>query len=142
MYISGLQEGDWIALTGEFTNGDSDFMAWPGDLPEEDYSYYNNILGNQMSSLDIPETGGFYWDSASDVLVGCFDYSIEPGEWTLTVDAFYWHHSETASLVEPSIPGYSPFTGDPIDPTQFSFMYISGLQEGGGGLDNAYRRVH
>jgi hypothetical protein len=60
-----------------------------------------------MSSGDIPETGGFYWDSASDVLVvGCFDYTIEPGEWTLTLDEHrphdiwvpdvlqdgFWHH--------------------------------------------------
>ena len=93
MYISGLHWGDWISLTGEFNNRDSDFMAWPGNLREEDYSYGNNILGTQMTTSAIPETGGLYWEFESDVLVvGCFDYSIQPGEWTLTVDKHYLHH--------------------------------------------------
>ncbi len=99
--ITGLQFVERISLSAEFTNVDSDFMAWPGDMNPAEYSYANNIIGNQMASIASPEQGSIGWGLECDSLVvGCFDYSLEPGDWTLNVVTYGVHHLWVPDVLE------------------------------------------
>ena len=86
MLIEGLEEGGFVHILAEFSNTDSDFMVWPVDWDISDCSYENNIAGTQMASNAIPEEAIFWLPSGCDsIIIGCFDYSLEEGTWTITV---------------------------------------------------------
>ncbi|MHA2350643.1 MAG: ABC transporter substrate-binding protein [Candidatus Thorarchaeota archaeon] len=88
--IEGLEAGGFIDILAEFTNSDSDFMVWPADMPMEERSYENNIAGNGMASGRVPEETSFWLpDGCDSIAVGCFDYSRDPGTWTLTINPQY-----------------------------------------------------
>ena len=99
--ITGLQFVERISLSAEFTNADSDFMAWPGDMNPAEYSYENNIMGGQMASAASPEQGGIGWVRECDSLVvGCFDYSLDRGDWTLNVATYGLHRIWAPNVLE------------------------------------------
>jgi len=99
--ITGLQDTGWISLSADFSNADSDFMAWPGDMDPTEYNYYNNVALNQMVSVANPEEAIIKWDQSCDrLVVGCFDYSLEPGEWTLNVNTYNLHHIHVPDVLE------------------------------------------
>ncbi|MFW9807858.1 MAG: LamG domain-containing protein [Candidatus Thorarchaeota archaeon] len=99
--VTGLLHADWISLSAEFTNADSDFMVWPGYMDPAEYSYTTDISNHQMVSLDSPETALIGWGGQYDsIVIGCFDYSLDPGEWTLNVDTFSLHHISVPDIIE------------------------------------------
>ena len=59
MLIEGLQEGGFVHILAEFSNGDSDFMVWPADWDLSYCSYENEIAGKQMASSSVPEEAIF-----------------------------------------------------------------------------------
>lgn len=91
--IFGLDPGEFLTLTVDFTNGDSDIMCWPGDMDPAQYSYENNIAGGQMATANIPEIGTVSLPpTANSLVVGCFDYDLQLGTWTLSVDTYDLQH--------------------------------------------------
>jgi len=80
--ITGIDKGMQVNVTGNFTNDDSDFMAWEGTLDQSEYTYANNIL--DMASGDWPENDVIIWESDNNTLViGCLNYDGMIGNWTL-----------------------------------------------------------
>jgi hypothetical protein len=85
--VKGFAVGDPVTATMDFTNGDCDFMAWPGDVDSGSYSYSNNLFGSQAASSAHPEVATFTWESANDTMVVvALDYDQQPGEWNIIVD--------------------------------------------------------
>lgn len=82
--IKGIEKGLRVNITCNFTNRDSDFMAWDGTINQSLYTYSNNIV--EMTSGDKPEHHSFTWTSDNDTLVlGCLNYAGGIGNWTLLV---------------------------------------------------------
>lgn len=82
--VKGFEKGLNVNLICNFTNGDSDFMAWTGDQEYSLFTYSNNILN--MASGSKPETDVFLWESDNDTLyIGCLNYDQSPGNWTLNL---------------------------------------------------------
>ncbi len=86
MTVEGIKAGDIVFITANFTNGDSDFLAWWNDTDSSTWSYSNNLLGSDMSSGAKPETIYFQAERDGTLRVACFCYDLEPGFWTLVVD--------------------------------------------------------
>jgi len=99
--IKGIEKNLTVNISCNFTNTDSDFMAWDGALDQSEYTYSNNILN--MASGNIPETDSLIWTSDNDTMVlGCLNYDCtEIGNWTLNfqvgIDAI---QSVNASSIE------------------------------------------
>lgn len=93
-YITGIKSGDTVDILCDFTNGDSDIMAWwysiDGVMQDDStWSYGNNLLAGQMSTSNKPESGQFVADfsgSEATLAVGIFDYDLASGSYDLTVD--------------------------------------------------------
>ncbi|MHA1577825.1 MAG: hypothetical protein ACTSU3_10730, partial [Candidatus Thorarchaeota archaeon] len=51
--IKGIEKGLRVNITCNFTNDDSDFMAWDGTRDPSEYTYVDNIV--EMASGDNPE---------------------------------------------------------------------------------------
>jgi hypothetical protein len=93
--VIGLAHGDIVLLTGNFTNGDSDFMAWRPETPPSERTYANNLLGADMATGDKPESGSFEWMFDTDSMeVACLCYDRQPGNFTLTISSLVSVDSE------------------------------------------------
>ncbi|NHI87930.1 MAG: hypothetical protein EAX87_00320 [Candidatus Thorarchaeota archaeon] len=80
--VKGIERGWMVNIIGNFTNGDTDFMAWSGEQEYSQLTYANNLVS--MASSAKPETDEFRWESDNDTMyVGCLDYDLSPGNWTL-----------------------------------------------------------
>ena len=100
MTISGIREGDYVEITANFTNNDSDFLAWWDDTDSSTWTYLNNLLGDQMVFESKPEVGYIEAERAGSLRVACFDYGLQPGTWNLIVDTrVIWTVSENDSSV-------------------------------------------
>ncbi len=86
MKVDGIKEGDNVAVTVDFTNGDCDIMAWWADTDNSTWTYNNNLLGDQMATGAKPEHGSFTADRSGSVMFGIFDYDLEEGSFELIVD--------------------------------------------------------
>ncbi|TFF92878.1 hypothetical protein EU546_06980, partial [Candidatus Thorarchaeota archaeon] len=86
MTVSGIGEGDEVRLVVNFTNGDSDVMAWWAGTDNTTWTYDNNLLGTQMTTGAKPENGSFIADWSGTLKIGCFDYDLTPGNWTLQME--------------------------------------------------------
>ncbi len=83
--IKGIEKNLTVNISCNFTNTDSDFMAWDGALDQSEYTYSNNMLN--MVSGNNPETDSLIWTSDNDTMVlGCLNYDCtEIGNWTLNI---------------------------------------------------------
>ncbi len=86
MVVDGIREGDYVDIEVDFTNGDCDIMVWWNDVDNTTWTYVNNLVGGVMSTGAHPEVGSFTADRDGEIAVGCFDYDLSAGTWTLTVD--------------------------------------------------------
>ncbi len=86
MVVEGIKAGDTVDIEVDFTNGDCDVMVWWNDVDNTTWAYANNLVEDQMATGAHPEVGSFVAARAGDIAVGCFDYDLQPGTWTLTVD--------------------------------------------------------
>jgi len=96
--ISGIEVGLSVNITCDFTNSDSDFMAWPDSIDPSERTYANNLLN--MVSGDKPEHDLIRWSETGSMHLACLDYSGEAGNWTLhlEVGARYASHSNGSSV--------------------------------------------
>ena len=79
--IKGIEKGLLVNISCNFTNSDSDFMAWDGSIDPDEYTYANNIA--ELASSNKPETDSFIWTSDNDTMVlGCLNYVNSSGTWT------------------------------------------------------------
>lgn len=85
MTINGIEEGDLVYIWANFTNGDSDFMAWYNDTEMADRTYTNNLLMSSMATGSKPEIGAFYAFRDGAVDIACFNYDMQEGNWTVRV---------------------------------------------------------
>ena len=83
--VVGIEKGMQVNITANFTNTDSDFMAWPGTMDPSEYTFANNIV--DMCTGAKPENDVIVWNYNNDTLViGCLNYdNTTIGNWTLTV---------------------------------------------------------
>ncbi|MFW9965417.1 MAG: hypothetical protein ACFFCX_17725 [Candidatus Sifarchaeia archaeon] len=83
--VTGIEKGMQVNITANFTNEDSDIMAWPGTLDSSEYTFANNIA--DMCSGYKPENDVILWNYDNDTLViGCLNYdNTTIGTWTLSV---------------------------------------------------------
>jgi hypothetical protein len=86
MVVEGIKEGDNVDIKVDFTNGDCDVMVWWNDVDNSTWTYANNLVEDVMATGAKPEEGSFVADRDGDIAVGCFDYDLSAGTWTLTVD--------------------------------------------------------
>ncbi len=86
MFVDGIKAGDNVAIEVDFTNGDCDVMVWWTEWDNSTWTYANNLVEAQMATGAHPEVGSFTADRAGEIAVGCFDYDLAAGTWTLTVD--------------------------------------------------------
>ncbi|TXT54617.1 MAG: hypothetical protein BAJATHORv1_60114 [Candidatus Thorarchaeota archaeon] len=85
--VKGLRQGFPVYLTGNFTNEDTDFFGWQGNIDPEEYTYLYNTLGDRMVSKSKPETATIYWSYPSDTLViAIFSWSHDSGNFSLHVE--------------------------------------------------------
>jgi hypothetical protein len=103
--IEGLQEDTAVNILAEFTNGDSDFMVWPGDWPLSMCSFGNNIAGWDLSTGEIPEEGNVWVPSGCNSLrIGCFNYDRqEEGTWTISINEILMKHIWVPIDWEPNV---------------------------------------
>jgi hypothetical protein len=84
--VDGIVEGDNVALSVDFTNGDCDIMAWWAGTDNTTWSYANNVLGAVMATGNHPEAASFVAGQSGSLMIGIFDYDLAPGTWTVTLD--------------------------------------------------------
>ena len=85
--VSGLKRGDVVRIVGDFTNTDSDFIAWPSDIPMDERTIANNILGALMLTDAHPEVAMIDWTSLCDTVdIACLCYDEQSGTYELNVD--------------------------------------------------------
>ncbi|MDF1538760.1 MAG: ABC transporter substrate-binding protein [Candidatus Thorarchaeota archaeon] len=85
MYVDGIKENDVVHITSNFSNTDCDFIVFWADSDNSTWRFEENLIQSQMSTLGSPENAAFWTDRNGTIAVGCFDYSLEAGEWTLEV---------------------------------------------------------
>ncbi len=86
MFVDGIKNGDTVDIEVDFTNGDCDVMVWWTSVDNSTWTYDNNLVGSVMATGAHPEVGSFTADRDGEIAVGCFDYDLAAGTWTLTVD--------------------------------------------------------
>jgi hypothetical protein len=86
MFVDGIKEGDNVDIEVDFTNGDCDVMVWWTSVDNSTWTYGNNLVEDVMATGAHPEVGSFTADREGEIAVGCFDYDLSAGTWTLTVD--------------------------------------------------------
>lgn len=80
--VKGIERGMTVNIVANFTNDDTDFMAWSGEQTYSEFAYSNNLV--DMASGDKPETDTLVWDYDNDTMyLGCLNYAGSPGNWTL-----------------------------------------------------------
>ncbi|MBD3158816.1 MAG: S8 family serine peptidase [Candidatus Lokiarchaeota archaeon] len=84
--VDGIKEGDTVKITGDFTNGDCDFMVWQYGTDNSTWTYGNNLMADDMATGDVPEKGQFTADFTGAIAIGIFDYDGQPGQYEVTVD--------------------------------------------------------
>lgn len=84
--VYGIVEGDSVYVSVDFTNDDCDVMAWWADTDNTTWSYGNNLLSDQLVTGAHPEDGSFTATRSGSLMIGIFDYSLEEGNYTLTID--------------------------------------------------------
>ena len=87
MVVDGIRRGDYVDIEVDFTNGDCDVMVWWAGTDNSTWTYDNNLVGSVMSTGAHPEVGSFTAGRDGEIAVGCFDYDLQPGTWTLTIDS-------------------------------------------------------
>lgn len=101
-YVSGIEEGDTVKITCDFTNSDCDIMVWWADTDNTTWTYSNNLVGTDMATSGHPETGEFVADRGGTLAIGIFDYDLQTGTYDLTVDTLVGistsDHSKTLSI--------------------------------------------
>jgi hypothetical protein len=113
--VDGIRKGDNVSVIVDFSNSDSDVMAWWADMDNATWSYANNLVGEQMASSAKPESGSFAADHDGSIMVGIMNYDNTPGNYSLTVDtrrhdagmtmgnkvsyiSWYWRENVTVSM--------------------------------------------
>jgi hypothetical protein len=89
--VKGVKKGLPVKMIGNFTNSDTDFMAWSGDTDYSQFANDNNLVN--MATGYKPETDEFLWESDNDTLyIGCLNYDSSPGNWTLDLQVGVYKH--------------------------------------------------
>ncbi|TFG34150.1 hypothetical protein EU527_04690 [Candidatus Thorarchaeota archaeon] len=84
--VPGITNGDNVRVVCDFSNSDSDIMAWWSDTPMDQRSYGNNLLGAQMATGAHPEVGSFTASRDGDIDFGILNYDGAAGTYELRVD--------------------------------------------------------
>ncbi len=93
-YIPEINSGDELSLELDFTNSDCDVVAWLYSIDglvqdNSEWQFGNNLLSDSMATGSHPEVGyiiaDFIGESAT-LAVGIFDFDLQNGTYTLTVD--------------------------------------------------------
>lgn len=86
-YVDGIVEGDEVWIEVDFSNGDTDIMVWWADTDNTTWYYHNNLIADQMATGAHPEVGTFVADRGGRLAIGIFDYDLQVGTYTATVDS-------------------------------------------------------
>lgn len=86
VFVPGIEEGDNVRVTVDFTNGDCDIMAWWAGTDNTTWTYGNNLLEDQAATGAHPEYAEFVADQDGTLAVGVFDYDGATGTFEVTVD--------------------------------------------------------
>ena len=83
--IKGMEQGLTVNITCNFTNSNSDFVAYLGTMDPSLYSYSKSLV--DMASDDQPEQDSFIWEFQNDTMIlGCFNTAnSSSGTWTVVV---------------------------------------------------------
>ncbi len=86
-YVPGIKAGDVVHVTCDFTIGDTDIFAYWASSDNSTWTYANDLMGNDMATGNVPETATFTADQSGTLVFAIFDYSVQAGQYTLTVDS-------------------------------------------------------
>ncbi len=86
--VGGISEGDNVRVSVDFTNGDCDIMVfwYVSENNASAYAYANDLMGGDMATGAVPETGSFVADQSGSLAIAIFDYDLNPGEYMVSVD--------------------------------------------------------
>lgn len=84
--IQGFEIGDFVNVTGNFTNSNCDFYAWDGSVNPLEYTRSNNLLN--MESYNKPEHDSFIWSSENDTMkLACYNFDNSSiGNWSVYIE--------------------------------------------------------
>ena len=86
-YVSGINEGDVVHVTCSFNIGDTDVFAYWASSDNSTWTYANDLMQNDMATSANPETATFTASQSGTLVFAIFDYSVQAGQYTLTVDS-------------------------------------------------------
>ncbi|MBN2230109.1 MAG: SRPBCC domain-containing protein [Candidatus Thorarchaeota archaeon] len=84
VYLEGIQKGWCVNITLDFTNTDSDVMAfWNNTI---NFISTGDLLGLQMASANKPERGSFVANREGTLAIGILDFDSAVGNYTIEVE--------------------------------------------------------
>jgi hypothetical protein len=86
VFVPGIEEGDNVRVSVDFSNGDCDVMGWWAGTDNTTWTYGNNLLADQMATGAKPEVGSFIAGRDGTLAIGVFDYDGSTGTFEVTVD--------------------------------------------------------
>ncbi len=85
-YVPGIKAGDTVRVTCSFTIQDTDIFAYWASSDNSTWTYANDLMQNDMATSNNPEHATFVAGQSGTLVFAIFDYSVQPGQYTLTVD--------------------------------------------------------
>jgi hypothetical protein len=84
--VEGVTAGNHVNVSVNFTNEDSDIMAWWADTDNTTWTFDNNLLGGVMTTGARPEEGSFLANRGGPLAIGIFNHDRADGHYELAVD--------------------------------------------------------
>ena len=85
IYVDNIKQNEYVNIVADFNNSNCDIMAWWADTDNGTWKFSNNLLGSSMITDIKPENGSFIASRDGELAIGCFDFDLNPGIWTITV---------------------------------------------------------
>ena len=85
--VDGIRVSTVVNLTVAFTNHDCDVFVFWANSDNSTWSYGNNIVSDSMATGSSPENTQFFADRDGSLAIGIFDYSLDEGNYTVTIDS-------------------------------------------------------